>query len=238
MSSATLNNAWMRKMFDSVPKTYVLLNKILTFGRDEVWRHKVQDFISPDDGDRLLDVCTGTGDLVLKIAERFPRLDIYALDFSSRMLDDARERAKARRIENIIFREGDVGDMGFEDGYFDYVTVSFGFRNLSHSKENLSNALKEVYRVLKPDGRFVILETSQPRNILVRRIFHIYAKLIVPVVGQAISGEKAPYAYLGSSILRFFNYDKLRCILTSAGFTIERTASFMFGAIRLCVFQK
>ena len=220
-------------MFDAIPHRYALLNKILTFGRDEAWRRKACSFISPDDGGRILDICTGTGDLALKIAERFPQHTIYALDFSPRMLDFARETAKARRIENIIFREGDVGDMGFEDGYFDYVTISFGFRNLSHSKENLLKSLKEVYRVLKPGGRFVILETSQPRNTLVRRIFHLYAKLVVPLVGKAISGEKAPYAYLGSSISRFLSYDKLTEVLTSAGFELERTVAFMLGMVRL-----
>ena len=220
-------------MFDAIPHRYALLNKILTFGRDESWRRKTCFFLSPDDGGRILDICTGTGDLALKIAERFPQHTIYALDFSTRMLDAAREKAKARRRENIIFKMGDAGDMDFKDGYFDYVTISFGFRNLSHSKENLLKSLKEVYRVLKPDGRFVILETSQPRNTLVRRIFHIYAKLIVPVVGEAISGEKAPYAYMGISIARFFSYDKLMNVLASAGFEPERTVAFMLGMVRL-----
>ena len=233
MSSAGPDNAWMREMFDAIPHRYALLNKILTFGRDESWRRKTCFFLSPDDGGRILDICTGTGDLALKIAERFPRITIYALDFSTRMLDAAREKAKARRRENIIFKTGDALDMDFEDGYFDYVTISFGFRNLSHSNENLLKALKEVYRVLKPGGRFVILETSQPRNTLVRRIFHLYAKLVVPLVGKAISGEKAPYAYLGSSISRFLSYDKLTEVLTSAGFEAEWTSSFLLGMIRL-----
>ena len=200
-----VSSLWMRQMFDSAAKRYVLLNKILTFGQDEKWRQAALEAIEPQADAQILDICTGTADLVLKIAKENP---VLSRNFS---LD---------------------GD------YFDYVTISFGFRNLSFSRENLGQALKEIYRVLKKGGRFIIIETSQPANIFVRKLFHFYAEKIVPLVGRFTSGESIPYNYLGNSIVKFFSQDKLIDVLESGGFKKENTKAFMFGMILLCVVKK
>lgn len=128
--------------------------------------------------------------------------------------------------------------MEFDSGYFDYVTVSFGFRNLSYSKTNLKESLKEIYRVLKEEGRLIILETSQPVNKFIRRFFHFYAGRIVPRVGAFFSREEAPYTYLGSSIIKFFDTRELENALASAGFERERIIPFVFGMVSLAVFKK
>ena len=177
-------------MFDAVPEKYNRLNKILTFGQDETWRQKALDAIETEDGTTILDICTGTGDLALKIAGRFPNARVYALDFSPRMLAWAKERAQQLNVQNIIFKENDCLGMPFSDEYFDYITISFGFRNLSYSTTNLDKALKEINRVLKNGGRLVIIETSQPVNTFVRRLFHFYAIKIVPRIGMLLSGKK------------------------------------------------
>ena len=229
----------MLQMFDAASNRYILLNKILTFGRDEKWRRAALEAIEPQAGAKILDICTGTADLALKIAKKFPRLTIYALDYSPQMLAAARERVQKDKLEqNIIFKEGDCTCMDFESDYFDYVTISFGLRNLSFSQENLGNALKEIYRVLKKNGTFVIIEPSQPEDIFVRKLFHFYAAKIVPIAGRFISGEDIPYSYLGSSIVRFFSQDKLIAVLESYGFEKEQTKAFMFGMILLCVVKK
>ena len=235
-----VSSLWMRQMFDSAAKRYVLLNKILTFGQDEKWRQAALEAIEPQADAQILDICTGTADLVLKIAKKFSPLPIYALDYSPRMLAVARERLlKERKFEqNIIFKEGDCTSLEFDGDYFDYVTISFGFRNLSFSRENLGQALKEIYRVLKKGGRFIIIETSQPANIFVRKLFHFYAEKIVPLVGRFTSGESIPYNYLGNSIVKFFSQDELIDILESGGFKKENTKAFMFGMILLCVVKK
>ena len=238
MNRIALNNGRMRKMFDAVPEKYNRLNKILTFGQDETWRQKALDAIEAEDGTAILDLCTGTGDLALKIAGRFPNARVYALDFSPRMLAWAKERAQQLNVQNIIFKENDCLGMTFPDEHFDYITISFGFRNLSYSTTNLDKALKEINRVLKNGGRLVIIETSQPINTFVRRLFHFYAIKIVPRIGMLLSGKKEPYAYLGMSIVKFFDSNKLVCFLGSRGFKLEKRAPYMFGMISLYVFQK
>jgi len=225
-------------MFDSIPQRYVLLNKILTFGQDDRWRDKLLQNIQTKSGNKILDICTGTGDLALKLAKKFPNVEIYAMDFSPNMLHEAEKRAYKKGIKGIIFIEDDCTDMDFEDNFFDSITISFGFRNLSYSKENLSKALAEIYRVLKCGGNFAILETSQPKNIFIRKVFHIYVKRIVPILGKLISGKGKPYAYLGGSIAKFFDREELEAILISKGFQREKIIPFMFGGILLCMFKK
>jgi len=238
LNSSTLDNSWMRKMFNSIPEKYIFLNKILTFGRDEVWRCKVLDIIKLQDGDRILDACTGTGDLALKLADRFPGIQIYAMDFSPKMLSTAEKRAQMLDIQNIVFKENDCMNMDFSSDYFDCITISFGFRNISYSERNLRRSLKEMRRVLKHGGRLIILETSQPMNVIIRKFFHFYAKRIVPLMGMLFSGSRKPYAYLGGSIVRFFDREKLENVLVSEGFQREKAIPFMFGMILLAVFQK
>ena len=228
----------MRKMFDSIPEKYIFLNKILTFGLDEVWRRKILDIIGSQDGDKILDACTGTGDLALKLASRFPDKKIYAMDFSPNMLSVAEKRAQMLDMQNIVFKETDCTNMDFNNDYFDYITISFGFRNLSYSKVNLSRSLREMYRVLRHEGRLIILETSQPSNMLIKKLFHSYVRKIVPMMGMLFSGRKIPYAYLGGSIVRFYDRESLEDILASEGFQKEKMIPFMFGIISLNVFQK
>lgn len=225
-------------MFDSAANRYVLSNKVLTFCQDERWRQAAVDVIQPETKIKILDICTGTADLALKIAKRFPHSTIYGLDFSQNMLGVAKERAEKEGLNNLIFEIGNCANMGFESDYFNYVTISFGFRNLSYSRENLNKALREIYRVLKHGGRFVIIETSQPANIFIRKLFHFYAANIVPKLGRLFSGKKEPYAYLGSSIVRFFKKEELADALESFGFRKERASSFMCGAILLFVARK
>ena len=161
MNNCAIDNGWMREMFDSVPRRYRLLNKILTFGQDESWRQRALEMIKVQAGDKILDVCTGTADLALKIARMFPWAKIHAIDFSLQMLAAAKKRIEEGGLKNIIIQEKDCIDLGFDNEHFDYITISFGFRNISYSRINLIRSLKEMYRVLKPEGQLIILETSQ-----------------------------------------------------------------------------
>lgn len=235
--SAT-NSLWMRRMFDSASKKYVLLNTLMTFGMDVVWRRRAAEAILPKDKGKILDICTGTGDLALKIALCFPDQTVYGMDYSPEMLKVARERARALNCGNLNLTEGDCAQLPFESGSFDYVTVSFGFRNLSYSQDTLGQVFKEVRRALKAGGRFIIIETSQPPNIFIRKLFHFYAQRIVPFAGILFSGQREPYAYLGSSMVKFYGKLQLVNLIERAGFKEEKIISFMFGAILLSIFEK
>ncbi len=232
------SNRWMQYMFDSVWERYNLTNRIITFGQDALWRNRVLDMIKVERETKILDICTGTGDLALKIAKRFPCARTYAIDFSPSMLALARERAAGQGIKNIFLKENDCRSMEFDNNYFDYVTVSFGFRNLSYSRANLEASLKEIHRVLKNEGRLIILETSQPVNNFIKKFFHFYAGRIVPKVGALFSREEAPYAYLGSSIIKFFNTNEMENTLALAGFRKEEIIPFVFGMVSLAMFKK
>ena len=210
----------------------------MTFGMDGVWRYRAAEAILPKDNGKILDICTGTGDLALKIALRFSDQMVYGIDYSPEMLKVAREKARALKCGNLSLAEGDCAQLPFESGSFDYVTVSFGFRNLSYSQDTLGQALKEVRRVLKDGGRFIIIETSQPPNILIRKLLHFYARRIVPFAGILFSGQKEPYAYLGSSMVKFYGKPQLVNLLERIGFKEEKSVPFMFGAILLSIFKK
>src|SRR3989338_4847897 len=133
----------MREMFDSIPERYNLLNNILTFGRANVWRGKILYTLYLSKTNRILDICTGTGVLALKLAEQDYLSRIYAMDFSPAMLSYAKQAAKEAKLRNIAFIESDCIDIGVKSNHFDYVTISFGFRNLSYSLDNLKEALRE-----------------------------------------------------------------------------------------------
>ncbi len=228
----------MQDMFDSVWERYSLTNRIITFGQDALWRNRVSDMLKVGKETKILDICTGTGDLALKIAKRFPYARTYAIDFSPRMLAFAKKRAAEQGIKNIFLKENDCRSMEFDSSYFDYITVSFGFRNLSYSRANLEASLKEIHRVLKNEGRLIILETSQPVNKFIKKFFHFYASRIVPRASAVFSREQAPYAYLGSSIIKFFNIDEMENALASGGFKKEKVIPFVFGTVSLAIFKK
>ena len=146
------------QMFDTISGDYDGLNRVISFGIDIKWRKKVVNMVKASNPDTILDIATGTGDLAINLAET-NATKIVGLDISSGMLDIGKEKIKkknlASKIEMVL---GDSENMPFEDNSFDAVTVAFGVRNF----ESLENGLKEIYRVLKPNGTFVILETSMP----------------------------------------------------------------------------
>lgn len=238
MNNSAIDNGWMREMFDSVPRRYRLLNKILTFGQDEFWRQRALEMIKAQAGDKILDVCTGTADLALKIAKRFTGLKIYALDFSSPMLGLAKKKTLRNGTKNLVFIESDCTNMGLGSNHFNYITIAFGFRNLAFSKENLLQSLKEIYRILKNGGRFIVIETSQPINLFIRRLFHFYATRIVPRLGAFFSGQRFAYTYLGTSIIKFLDPQQLDAILVGVGFKRNKVVPLWLGIICLSIYDK
>jgi demethylmenaquinone methyltransferase/2-methoxy-6-polyprenyl-1,4-benzoquinol methylase len=195
----------VRDMFDRIAPVYDVMNRAMTLGLDTKWRRlTVSAAVRP--GDRVLDVCSGTGDLALAAIEAGG--DVVGLDFSERML--ARARRKSDEVEWV---RGDATALPFGDGAFDAVTVGFGIRNL----DDLERGLREIARVLRPGGKFGCLEITRPRGPL-RPFFRVWFDVLVPLAGKVLPGGKA-YTYLPASVRRFPGPEDLAAAFAGAGFT-------------------
>jgi len=206
----------IRKIFSEVPETYELVNHVLSLGLDIVWRRRAARLAAGEGGKRWLDVCTGTGETAAYLCRFAPdSVQVFAADFSLPMLRHARRKGRGLAGGAVL---SDVGQLPFPDDSFDLVTISFATRNINLSREILIAKFEEFRRVLRPGGLFVNLETSQPRSVVIRKLYHAYVRLVVRRVGSFISGSKAGYAYLSSTIPRFFSAEELSGILSRAGF--------------------
>ena len=223
------NNAgFVQSVFSEVPPTYELVNHVLTLGLDIIWRRRAARIAAAAPGGQWIDMCTGTGETAVYLSRLAPKgTKVYAVDFSGPMMEKAAEKPQAKQIH---FVASDIKALPFPDESFDLVTISFATRNINLSKEILIQSFAEFYRVLKPGGRFVNLETSQPSSSLVRRLFHLYIKLFVKLIGGRISGSRAAYAYLAKTIPRFYPPQELADILRRAGFQDVTFQKLMFGA--------
>jgi demethylmenaquinone methyltransferase/2-methoxy-6-polyprenyl-1,4-benzoquinol methylase len=206
-------------MFDRIAPVYDLMNRVMTAGLDGRWRRlAVREVVWP--GDRVLDVCCGTGDLAVEAERRGAR--VVGLDFSERMLERARRKSGA-----IEWVQGDAMALPFEDGSFDVVTVGFGVRNL----EDLGGGLVEMGRVLRPGGRCAVLEITRPRGVL-RPFFRLWFDVLVPIAGRVLPGGKA-YTYLPASVRRFPGPEDLSGLLEQSGFVDVRFRLLGGGSVAL-----
>ena len=206
-------------MFSEVPRRYDLLNRVITLGLDERWRRfAVKECLSGDPR-TALDLCTGTGDLVLRMA-RYANgnTNLLALDYSEPMLKVARKKAGKRGFDRIEFICEDAAEMSFEQDSLDAIGIGFAFRNLTWKNPDREKFLAEILRVLKKGGKFVIIESSQPSNRLVRRLFRLYLRIMVAGFGGFLSGHKGAYRYLAASARDFYSPGEVRKMLLNTGF--------------------
>lgn len=210
----------VRSMFDRIAPVYDVMNRVMTAGLDQRWRREtVEAVVRP--GDRVLDACCGTGDLAAA-ALKAGAGDVVGLDFSPRML----ERARAKQ-QLVTWLDGDVMAMPFADADFDSATVGFGVRNVS----DLSAALAELRRVLKPGGRLGILEITTPTGILAP-FYRLWFDRIVPLLGKLLRGGSA-YTYLPASVRRFPGPDELARVMRDGGFEQVAYRTFAGGIVAL-----
>ena len=219
-------------MFTAVPRRYDLVNHVITWGRDSSWRRQAARECLTTRPRRVLDLCCGTGDLAINIA-RFAVKDteITGVDYSQPMLEIAGEKAARSGVsDNLSLVHGDVADLPFPDGYFDSIGISFAFRNLTYKNPLTEKYLAEIMRVLAPGGRFVIVESSQPKPRLVRALFHLYLRIFVANVGNWLSGNRGAYQYLAESARRFYSPDEVKDLLLKAGFGKFSYRPLLLGA--------
>lgn len=224
-NSDTSKKEQVSKMFDTISGNYDNLNRVISFGIDVKWRKKIVKMVNSIMPKKILDIATGTGDLAILMtitsAEK-----IVGLDISAGMLEVGKQKIAERNLSNKIdMILGDSENIPFEDNTFDAITVSFGIRNF----ENLEKGLSEILRVLKPNGIFVILETSVPEKFPFKQGYSFYTKAIMPIIGKIFSKDKVAYQYLADSASIFPYGERLNNILKEIGFINVKHAPQTFG---------
>ncbi|MDA0196485.1 MAG: bifunctional demethylmenaquinone methyltransferase/2-methoxy-6-polyprenyl-1,4-benzoquinol methylase UbiE [Bacteroidetes bacterium] len=202
------------EMFNSISRKYDFLNHFLSLGIDIKWRKKAISMLQEDHPKLILDVATGTGDLAIQALELNPE-KIIGVDISEGMLEVGRKKLKQRGLDNIITLElGDSERIQYPDNNFDAVIVAFGVRNF----EDLEKGLNDMFRVLKPGGKLVVLEFSKPVSFPFKQIYNFYFKAILPIIGKLVSNDNSAYTYLPASVNEFPYGDDFIRILSEIGF--------------------
>ena len=292
----------LKEFYKKIYGRYDLVNRIFTFGQDRNWRKKAVEECLENAPQQVLDICTGTGDLVLEMAEKAVRtgdptfensankvvqrkdrsakdpsekvaqrkdrsakdpsenaaqavgpevtddsanvsatnsspIHLTGYDFSAEMLEKAREKAAAAGAP-IDFIEGNVAEMPFADNRFDTAGITFGIRNLIYENSNADRHLAEIHRVLRMNGRLVVLESSRPDNPVWRFINGIYLQFILPWLGGLISGNLKAYRYLAKSSKNYYSRKEMARILEQNGFRVIRSRPLFLGSVMLLVAEK
>jgi demethylmenaquinone methyltransferase / 2-methoxy-6-polyprenyl-1,4-benzoquinol methylase len=218
---------WVQNTFAEIAPRYDLLNHLLSFNIDRGWRkallRRLGDKLQQPDA-RILDLCCGTGDVLLDL-QSAAKSRIIGADFCHPMLTAARQKAHSRRATALLV-EADALRLPMADGSFDAISIAFGFRNLT----NYRGGLQELARVLKPGGVLAILEFSHPPGMFMRTAYGLYSRFILPAVGRIVSGSREAYAYLPESIRKFPPAEELKRMVSEAGFS-ESSYELLTGGV-------
>jgi demethylmenaquinone methyltransferase / 2-methoxy-6-polyprenyl-1,4-benzoquinol methylase len=212
-------------MFNNISHSYDLLNRVLSGGIDVYWRKQAIKLLQAENPKLILDIATGTGDFALEALKLNPD-KIIGVDISEGMLAMGKEKMQKLGLANkIILQKGDSERLDFADKTFDAAIVSFGVRNF----ENLEQGLSDIFRVLKPNAKLVVLEFSQPTNKTFAKLYNFYSKNILPPIGKLISKDDAAYTYLPESVKIFPYGIEFLQILEKVGFTENLCTPLTFG---------
>jgi demethylmenaquinone methyltransferase/2-methoxy-6-polyprenyl-1,4-benzoquinol methylase len=222
------------KMFDNISHRYDFLNHFLSLGIDKVWRRKAIETLNTLKPKTILDVATGTGDFAIQSLSLNPD-KIVGIDISEGMLAKGRIKLNEKQLnDKVELLSGDSENIPFSENKFDAVTVAFGVRNF----ENLEMGLTEIYRVLKPGGKAVILEFSKPPGFPFKQVYNFYFRSILPKLGKLISSDPAAYTYLPESVRAFPDGKDFISILRSVGFKNTTCRALTFGISSIYTGQK
>ncbi len=224
----------VEQMFDQISNRYDFLNHFLSLNIDKVWRRNAVRLLEDFQPDSILDIATGTADFALS-ATRLKPSRITGIDLSEGMLAIGRQKVKRRGLEQTIeLIKGDSEALPFEENSFDAAIVAFGVRNF----ENLEKGLSEIYRVIKPGGGFIVLEFSQPRVALLKKLYFLYFTKLLPLLGQLVSKDKNAYHYLPESVKEFPDGEQFISILKQGGFQNVHSFPQTFGISSVYTAQK
>lgn len=224
----------VEQMFDNISDGYDNLNRVISLGSDMKWKKKIVRLIEKKNPSKILDVATGTGDLAIMLSET-KATEIIGVDISEGMLKVGRKKIKNQGLsDRITLIQADSENLPFEDNHFDVITVAYGIRNF----ENLEKGLSEMFRVLKPNGTFVILETSVPTKFPFKQGYKLYCNVFLPLIGRLFSKDKKAYGYLSKSASNFPFGEVLNNILIKIGFIEVEDKPQMFGSASIYTASK
>lgn len=216
----------VKTMFDNIAPAYDFMNRAMTFGIDRIWRRKAVDMVAKKFPHRILDVATGTGDLAMLLARRIEGSEVTGIDLSEGMIEIGRKKIAEAGLSNRISMQcGDCLHMPWGDDTFDAITVAYGVRNF----ENLQRGYSEMLRVLRPGGVLTVIELSTPTNAVVKPMYKLYTRWIIPAVGRMVSKDVRAYAYLPESIAAVPQRNAMTDLMEESGFTDTAWRSLTFG---------
>ena len=221
-------------MFNDIALTYDKLNHVLSLNIDKRWRKKavncIKKAIANIENPLLLDVACGTADSTIQIAKSIENAEIYGVDISDGMLKIGEEKVAKLGLQNrITFSKSAAENIDFQDNTFDAAFVAFGVRNFSDREKGL----KEILRVLKPNGTLVVLELSEPQNVIVRWMYNLYFKNILPLIGKRVSGNAQAYRYLQQTVEKFPMPNEFMAMLTKCGYNELKHKALTCGLCRI-----
>ena len=218
-------------MFDAIAGRYDFLNHLLSAGIDRRWRRKAIGSLALTGRERVLDLCTGTGDLAIAAGTAVPSAArVVGIDFAGEMLRVGLVKLRQRRLAgSIALVQGDATRIPLARGSVDAITIGFGIRNV----DDTAAACREMHRVLRPGGRIAILEFAIPTTPVVRAAYLWYFRQILPLIGRAVSRHNAAYGYLPASVSAFASPDEFVTVLRQAGFTEISASPLTLGIVYL-----
>jgi demethylmenaquinone methyltransferase / 2-methoxy-6-polyprenyl-1,4-benzoquinol methylase len=221
-------------MFDNIARWYDFLNHFLTLGIDVIWRRKAAACLVQAGAQKVLDVATGTADLAIEASKQGVGY-VVGVDISKEMLAIGKNKIEKKQLcHKITLQDGDSEKLIFPDSYFDAVSCAFGVRNF----ENLQAGLSEIHRVIRPGGKFVMLEFSKPSAFPIKQLYNFYFTSVLPLMGRLFSKDKSAYTYLPQSVQEFPCGSEFTAILKKTGFSSTKARSLSFGIATIYVASK
>ncbi len=216
----------VHQVFEKIYENYDSMNSVISFNRHKAWRKDTMKRMCVKNGAKSLDLCCGTGDWSIAMGKEVgPNGEVVGLDFSENMLKIGKEKLDGLDMDNISLIHGNAMSLPFEDNSFDYVTIGFGLRNVP----DYMQVLKEMYRVVKPGGKAVCLETSQPTMPVFREFYYFYFKKVMPVMGKLFAKSYQEYSWLQESASEFPDSRKLAEMFKEAGFVNVEVKQYTGG---------
>ncbi len=229
----------LKEYYSQIFRSYDLVNGLFTFGMDKRWRKDTAKYCLSYNPEVVIDLCCGTGDVAIKIAEFSDRtMKITGYDFNGDMLDYAKIKVSKKQLKDIEFIQGDAANIPFKDKTYDCMTIAFGFRNLCYDNPALEKHMREMNRVLKEGGKLIILESGVPSNPVIKLLYRLHLHVILIPLGGLLSGNWKAYKYLVRSAENFFSIDEIKQLLTRFGFEMVKVKQYFMGAANLIVAEK